>query len=85
MNYRNPFILDVLCQLPALLFSGVVAWLIVELTGSSFLAGCVWMQLWLRTMEWFMARSFAVLASRWPTVPDPADPWPEYLRDQTRG
>lgn len=85
MNHRYPFILDMLCQLPALLFSGVVAWLIVELTGSGFLAGCVWMQLWLRTMEWFMARSFAVLASRWPTVPDPADPWPEYLRDQTRG
>lgn len=84
MNYRHPFILDMICHLPALLFSGTVAWLVVELTGSGFLAGFVWMLLWSRTMDWFVARTFAALASRWPTVPDPADPYLESLRNQTR-
>lgn len=83
-NYRYPFILDAVCHLPALLVASAVAWLVLELTGSGFVAGFVWMLLWSRTMDRFMAATFAVLKSRWPTVPDPQDPYLESLRNQTR-
>lgn len=84
MNYRFTLVLDVVCHLPALLLYGVLTWAIVALTDSGFLAGMVGMGLWLRTMDWFMAKTFSALKFRWPTVPGQPDPYLESLKNQTR-